>query len=123
MFGLSETLPCPRRYLNCNSAGIPDLQVWRHSNRFAANSLFGFVASIYWTRPIGCISLVGSTIDPYQQVQARIETMAAIIGCHHAHKNGRCRSFAGRSWQKRQLTRTAKSTTFMRSIRSLLEDL
>ena len=85
VFGLSETLPCPRRYLNCNSAGIPDLQVWRRGDPFCSELAISF-RGVNLLDPTDWLYLrwLAPRFDPYQQVQARIETMAAITGCRRA---------------------------------------
>ena len=85
LFGLSETLPCPRRYLNCNSTGIPDLQVWRRDDQFCSELVIAF-RGVKLLDPGDWFYLrwLAPRFDPYQQVQARIETIAAMTGCRHA---------------------------------------
>ena len=82
MLGLSETLPCPRRYRNCNSTGIPDLQVWRRDDPFCSELVIAF-RGVNLLDPSDWLYLrwLAPRFDPYQQVRARIETIAAITGC------------------------------------------
>jgi hypothetical protein len=85
LFGLSETLPCPRRYLNCNSTGIADLQVWRRDDPFCSELVIAF-RGVNLLDPSDWFYLrwLAPRFDPYQQVQARIETIAAMTGCLRA---------------------------------------
>ena len=85
MFGLSETLPCPRRYRDCNSIGIPDLQVWRRGDSFCSELVISF-RGVNLLDPSDWLYLrwLAPRFDPYQQVQARIETIAAITECRRA---------------------------------------
>jgi hypothetical protein len=85
LLGMSETLPCPRRYLNCNSTGLPDFQVWRRDDPLCSELVIAFRGVnlldlsdwlyLHWMAP---------RFDPYQQVHARIETIAAMTGCRRA---------------------------------------
>jgi hypothetical protein len=82
VLGLSETLPCPRRYRDCNSIGIPDLQVWRRDDPFCSELVIAF-HGVNLLNPSDWLYLrwLVPRFDPYQQVQARIETIAALTGC------------------------------------------
>jgi hypothetical protein len=83
LFGLSETLPCPRRYLECNPSGIPDLQVWRRDD---CSELVVAFRGVNLLDPSDWLYLrwLFPRFDPYQQVSAQVENIAAISGCRRA---------------------------------------
>jgi len=87
LFGLSETLPCPHRYRDCNPRGTPDLQVWRRDNPFCNELVIAFRGVnlmdlsdwlyLRWLLP---------RIDESESMQVRVEGIAAKTGCHRAGK-------------------------------------
>ncbi len=87
VFGLSEKLPCPHRYRDCNPRGTPDLQVWKRDNPFCNELVIAFRgvnlmdlsdwSYLRWLLP---------RIDESESMQARVEGIAAKTGCHRAGK-------------------------------------
>ena len=87
VFGLSETLPCPHRYRDCNPRGAPDLQVWRRDNPLCNELVIAFRgvnlmdpsdwSYLRWLLP---------RLDESESMQARVEGIAAKMGCQRAGK-------------------------------------
>lgn len=87
LFGLSERLPCPRRYLDCNTIGVPDVQVWRRNNSFCSEIVIVFRGINLmdpgdWSR----LRWLVPRFDHYEQIQAYLERIAAKTGCHRGTK-------------------------------------
>jgi hypothetical protein len=82
VFGLSETLPCPHRYRDCNPVGVPDLQVWRRDNPFCNELVIAFRgvnlmdpsdwSYLRWLLP---------RLDENEPMQVRVENIATNTGC------------------------------------------
>src|SRR3984893_4758123 len=80
VLGLSETLPCPRRYRDCNSIGIPDLQVWRRDDPFCSELVIAFHGvNLLDPSDLWFFCFLFFSFFPFQQAQARIETIAALL--------------------------------------------
>ena len=85
VFGLSETLPCPHRYRDCNPLGVPDLQVWRRDNP-SCNELVIAFRGIKLMDPSDWSYLrwLLPRLDENESMQARVEDIATKTGCRRA---------------------------------------
>jgi hypothetical protein len=85
LFGLSETLPCPRRYPSCHQVGVPDLQVWRRSDPFCAELAIVF-RGVDLMNPADWPYLrwLVPRFDQYDQIQTLVDRVAINSGCRRA---------------------------------------
>lgn len=88
VLGVSERLSCPDRYPDCQSAGLPDLQVWRRGSScselvvaFRGVNLRNISDWSYLRR----VLRLSNTSD-YGRLQAQIDGILTHSGCRGAQK-------------------------------------
>jgi len=82
VFGLSETLPCPHRYRDCNPLGVPDLQVWRRDNPFCSELVIAFRGvNLMDPGDWSYLRWLFPRFDENGSMQARVEHIAGRTGC------------------------------------------